>query len=105
MRPKPSNHRRVSTRLLLATGFLTLVCGVGLTIACSIAWRFGFLAAGPGLVMIGYGANLMYGGAFPDEVDIRPGKMGFPFVTRRVERHPNPSPPGAGTTGIRQPPS
>jgi hypothetical protein len=67
--------------------------GIAITYLGLSALPFGLVAATPGLIMIGYGGNLLFGCAFYNEVDIEPGIGGFPTVTRRTS--PSLGPPAS----------
>jgi hypothetical protein len=45
-------------------------------------WPVAFLAATPGLVLSGYGVNLLLACAFYDDADVGVGPLGFPVVKR-----------------------
>jgi len=94
--PTPGNGY---ARLLLGVMGVTVVfCGLAVT------WFFrtaGPVGISPGLVIVAWGLNLLYGCAYFDYAEILSSPLGFPYVRVRRSRGEEPSPPvdGADSQG------
>jgi len=70
--------------LLGVMGVALIAGGMVITWLIVTTWPVAFLAATPGLALIGYGVVLLFSCAFYDDVDVNSGPLGIPTV--RVRR-------------------
>jgi hypothetical protein len=86
MKPTPGNS--YARALLGVMGVALVLGGIAAPFVIVLIWPYAFFAASSGVAMIGYGANLLFGCAFYDEVEIKAGPLGFPIASRRSPTAP-----------------
>jgi hypothetical protein len=87
--------------LLGVMGVALVAGGMVITWLIVTTWPVAFLAATPGLALIGYGVVLLFACAFYDDVDVNSGPLGVPTVRVRrgdLTAAPEKTPASSATT-------
>jgi hypothetical protein len=83
----PSTQGNGYARVLLGAMGVALIAGGMVTIWLIVSrWPVAFLAATPGLALIGYGVALLLACGFYDDADVSSNRFGIPVVRVRPRR-------------------